>query len=740
MTRKGTVCKRRRLPGSQCCAVHQPQPKSPTRALAVIGEGSTADGPGTLLRDTLRRAGFWKCIEARRAACGVAKADLRVVIQPDLHMFDVSTPTGTDPQLVEKLIQLLHQRGYRDVAVVDGAAGSSLWLENRDVPVLADLVGYRYTTDTGRDYDVINLSEDPVEAAFPEHSVLAGSALGRAWLEAHVRISFAKNKTDEEHGFSLGLQNLLGVLPLRDKDYHYRHRLDTGDVILELLRHTPVHFSLIDAVISNHGSAGSHGVNPLRTNTVIAGQDIVLTDWTAALKMGADPYASPLTARVLRDVGLPPNYRMEGDLEPYAGWRNVSPLTLDSVRKRCRSVTTRQIVRPWLQTVNRDLFPFKNMADDRINQLVTDFLHGSDSHPAADIVRIGVNYLLAAAGYLGEAYQTMFDKDQLLRRQRALGLTLGDFALTDYEAIVDYMEPLADIAAKTPPDRNGLRWRYIDNSVLFEFRRVLPIAYDRFTARVDISAAVRMMNDNIGGAHVPVVSDSAGRITHQAERDIYLPQPNWMVLFGGDVIDVGKLEFIRYEKNRHQIFWRTVASTNDSATFDDGIVTFSRRGREMTEVTIVARQQFALPLFWQVINMDLVPQIKDELVSNAYTTFFSRTMANVEAAAEGRETRAGQRWDERMGEGDAGSAGIPTAAVTDLLAKILSSAQPVWALLNNVRQRPAEPAAGPEPVPGTSPPPPDTAGPVAEFLQGLAEAVRKDLRSVASPYGAETPE
>jgi len=30
-----------------------------------------------------------------------------------------------------------------------------------------------------------------------------------------------------------------GVLPLRDKDYHYRYRLETGDVLIELLRQGP---------------------------------------------------------------------------------------------------------------------------------------------------------------------------------------------------------------------------------------------------------------------------------------------------------------------------------------------------------------------------------------------------------------------------------------------------------------------------------------------------------------------
>ena len=45
-----------------------------------------------------------------------------------------------------------------------------------------------------------------------------------------------------------------------------------------------------------------------------------------------------------------------------------------------------------------------------------------------------------------------------------------------------------------------------------------------------------------------------------------------MVLYGGSVIDVAKLEAIHYGDDEHKIVWRTVHSSNDSATHDDGSV------------------------------------------------------------------------------------------------------------------------------------------------------------------------
>ena len=108
---------------------------------------------------------------------------------------------------------------------------------------------------------------------------------------------------------------------------------------------------------------------------------------------------------------------------------------------------------------------------------------------------------------------------------------------------------------------------------------------------------------------------------------------------------------VRYNKDRHEIFWRTVDSQNDSARFDDGMVSFAPNSGG-TEVVIVARQQFTLPLFWQVVNIDYAPMIKDSLVSDAYVRFFSRTMANFEAAAEGRVPYIGKNFDPGYGIDD----------------------------------------------------------------------------------------
>jgi uncharacterized protein (DUF362 family) len=612
------------------------------KIVAAVANETGADKL-SLLATALDQSGFWRHLENMRRIVKVPRAQFQILIKPDLVLFDEKASTGTDPELVEHLIDLLRARRFKAVAVCGATDSSDLWLENRDVMVLAELVGYRYATPTGHVYEVIDLGGDLVESVFPADSVLRDEGISRRWLDGHFRISFAKNKTDQENGFALNTQNLLGVLPRRNKSFHYRHRLNAPDVSLALLRRAPAHFSIIDAFVSNHGSAGTCVSRPLKTGTIIASADMLLADWTASLKMGLDPFASPINAKALREIGLPKGHEIVGDLSAYEGWINVAPSLMDSVRKRNESAAVCRLVEPWLHSVNRELFPFKDAVNDRINAVTQKMFGDLDSNAMAASAMLALNYFLAMASDSLEAFHILYKKSALKRYETSLDFDPASFTSDEYRAVIDYMEPLERIIRAAPSEPSGLRWRYIDGSVLFQFSQLIDAPWTKFAARVDISKAVQSMNDYIGGACVPVSRDRAGRVIQQAERNIYLPQPNWMALFGGKMIDVGKIEFIRYERDRHRIFWRMIKSSNDSAQFDDGIVTFARE-KKQTRVTIIGRQKFTLPLIWQLGNIDLAPRIKDPLVVQAYTNYFNGTISNFISQYQGREYHAGQAW------------------------------------------------------------------------------------------------
>jgi hypothetical protein len=388
----------------------------------------------------------------------------------------------------------------------------------------------------------------------------------------------------------------------------------------------------------------------LLTNTFIAGDNILLTDWVAALKMGLDPYCSLINSYSLKSIGLPLKYKINGDLISYENWQNVTKLLAESTQARNKNPAIRQLSSAWLQQVDTEIFPFKNVADAQINKFLSPVIKNIDTHPLAYSALVALNYALGGIQQFIEGWQTLYDKEKIYRQNTELGFDINEYSPPDFEAIENYILPLAQLVTATSPDANGIKWRYIDSSVLFEYARTLPYDYKFFISRVDIAQAVQYMFDNIGGARIPVKTDDKQNVLYQAERDIYLPQPNWMVLFGGKPIDVCKIEVIRYTANSQTILWRTVKSINQSAEFDDGLVSFTAKQKGITEIKIVARQKFALPLFWQVFNMDYLPAMKDALVSDSYMRFFTRTIANFEAACEGRNPRLGKTADPSWGE------------------------------------------------------------------------------------------
>jgi uncharacterized protein (DUF362 family) len=564
---------------------------------------------GELLEEVLEAAGFWRLLPRRRGS---------IIIKPDLDFYEAVRHGGTDPELVEHLIDLLHDRGRTDVAVGEARNENDGWLHNRDPMMVPHLAGYRFITPKGRPYEVVDLRP--------------GTGISARWVEAGLRINFAKNRTHEDCRFALCVHNLAGLAP---------RRAPVEEDCLRVLREAPPHFNLIDAFISAHGGAGHRAPRPLATHALIASTDALLADWAGSARMGLDPYASPVNAAALHAVGLPADHVIEGDLSPYPLWRNVHPLLARSARERNGAEGGGAMSVAWFQTVDRELFALRDFYGDRINAFVAPLMTRVDDNPRSFWLAVVLNYLLARVDGLVRAQHVLFSKDRLRRRVAPLIVDPAAFPGAAYDGIPGELAIYQALLQHVPPNSSGLRWRHVDGAVVFGSEHVFPIAYEAFTRRVDIKRAIQYMNDYIGGASVAVRCDARGRVVHQAERNLYLQQPNWMVLFGGEVIDVEKIQRITYARGRQAIHWRTVSSPNGSARVDDGCVAFSRTAEGQTHVRVFARQQFTLPLFFKVLDVDLAPDLRDPIIEAAYATFFAGTMANLQAAYEGREFRIG---------------------------------------------------------------------------------------------------
>jgi uncharacterized protein (DUF362 family) len=177
---------------------------------AVQRAGATATA---LLEETLESAGFWRLIAGSAG---------RIVIKPDLDFYAADPHCGTDPALVEHLIDVLHDRGYTDVVVGEARNETDDWLHNRDPMMVPHLVGYRFVTPKGRPYEVIDLR--------------GVGEIHECWREAAVRINFAKNRTHEDCHYALCVHNLAGLAPSREP---------VEEACMHVLREAPPHFNLI---------------------------------------------------------------------------------------------------------------------------------------------------------------------------------------------------------------------------------------------------------------------------------------------------------------------------------------------------------------------------------------------------------------------------------------------------------------------------------------------------------------
>ena len=607
------------------------------------------EAANSLLEAVLDACGFWARLESVRRARRLPRKRVVIVVKADLDVFNLALPSGTDPQLVAHLATLLQRRGYRSITVLDARNGRDDWLLNREPLMVADLLGYDFS---GQLYEMAGDGD-------------SGSAAD-IWSGADFRINFAKNRTHESQAYALCVYNLLGVAPYSSA------RTDPAGRCLGVLRDAPPNFNLIDAVVSFHGAAGDRAPVALTTCTVIGGTDALLIDIAGAAKMGLDPYLSPVNAKCLRTLEMPSLAGIDGDLSPYPMWRNVHPLVAESARRRNQAIGLGGAAEAWFQTVDRESFPFREFYSERLNSFIAPLVARIGEDPRAQWLVVLLNAAIAAVGNGILAQHTLFAKGKLERQVRPIEIDLDRFNDDHFLQLPAYLSGYELLMRDAEVLRGGLRLRRLDDATLFFAAHDFPLPYDEFVSRVNIGHAIQYMNDYIGGSLVTVAEDDHGRVRMQAERNLYLQQPNWMVLFGGDVIDVEKIELLEYGADRQRISWRTVSSPNGSAQHDDGWVSFLRTDTNCVRVVIFTRQKFALPIFFELARIDLFPGIRDPIIEAGYRNFFERTVANIQARYDGREFRVGyERPADLVGDSSPGAVARHLATALATLSELL---------------------------------------------------------------------
>lgn len=513
-----------------------------------------------------------------------------------------------DPRVVEAIVDILDGRGWGPVTVV--ATGLDAGADRQ--------------TPRGTPYRLADVHTDLTGAPVPNSSVLHGRRVSTAWTRTGLRIALARSVTDLADGYA-GCVDLLAdvVEPTAEAT--------RADLAADVLEHFPAEVAVVDALVTSHGLSGRGRLDPMDTAALVVGDDALLVDVVLARLLGLDPAVSRPVSAAMRSAGPPAVSEVSGDLTPFPGRRAAPAAVREAVR--ASGPAGERVAAGILGTGESD----RVMSALRTGAAALAERTGEQSLAA------GLAAGALATAYVratGQAWATMVDKSRLDRVDVPLGFDPADYVDADYLGIPDVLTPFeSHLAAGT--QSGELCWTTVDKAVVFTVSQVLQAPFDLFVERVDVARGISLMADYIGGRVVTVAQDELGRPTHQAERNIYLPEPNYLALWGGLPIDVCKIELVEYDEGLHRLSWRTVGSPNGSATYDDGSLTFAAEG-DNTRVTVLGRQLFTLPPFWQAVDLDRFPDIKEPLVEDAYRRFFAATFANLEACYEGRDHRIGR--------------------------------------------------------------------------------------------------
>jgi len=225
-----------------------------------------------LLRDAIEiTGGFGKAVEG--ADTVVIKPNLLVAVPPDMHL-------TTDPHITASLVELVKESGVKRVIVAEGPA-----LIHKGREVFRVTLTEKFCSRAGAEIAYLDESEH-VEVDIPDANIMRKTRIPKLILESDALITVPKMKTHWLCGVTLGIKNLVGVIPLSER--MRGHREDIHQRIVDILRLVKPDFAVIDGLVAMDGQGPRCG-NLVKMSTVIAGCDAVSVDTVACAVMGIEP-------------------------------------------------------------------------------------------------------------------------------------------------------------------------------------------------------------------------------------------------------------------------------------------------------------------------------------------------------------------------------------------------------------------------------------------------------------------
>ena len=207
----------------------------------------------------------------------VIQPDERVLIKPNcVRPVAPETGTTTDGRVVDAIIDFLLGAGIRNIVIAEGG--------NPGTDKAFRLTGLTEVAER-RGVPLVNLNEDDwEEVPIPGALVLERVRIAKTVLDSDRIINVPKLKVHHMAQVTLSLKNLMGVIAdNRGRVMH--HRLDEKIVDLASLFRPAL--NVVDGIV---GAELDEVVGePVRSNVIIAGVDMVSVDAVGSAVMALDP-------------------------------------------------------------------------------------------------------------------------------------------------------------------------------------------------------------------------------------------------------------------------------------------------------------------------------------------------------------------------------------------------------------------------------------------------------------------
>ena len=199
----------------------------------------------------------------------------KVLIKPNFIREEPSVVgTTTNFEIIKRVVALVREAGGHPV--VGEASGNQY-----DTEEIYELLGLREALDG---VEVRDLDRDEIVGVKIKGATnLKEVGVARSALEADYIISLPVLKTHMSTGTTLGMKNMMGVLPQREK--WKMHMSGLHYALVDLNRLVKPDLVIVDGIVGMEGMGPTIG-SPVEMNLILAGEDVVAVDTVGSAVMG----------------------------------------------------------------------------------------------------------------------------------------------------------------------------------------------------------------------------------------------------------------------------------------------------------------------------------------------------------------------------------------------------------------------------------------------------------------------